>query len=617
MGRRKRRRSPLKQKFAKRMRIKLVKVFGVVLLAFLVLVIRIVQINVTEGDRYSKIVLDQQVYNSRTIPFKRGDILDTNGTKLATSERVYNVILDVKTLLSNEKKRDAQVAETKAALRKHLKIDEEIVEKAIEERPDSYYVVLKKGVSYKRVQNFKKATEKNENVQGVWMEEDYVRTYPYKTLACDVIGFSVSGNVGATGLEASYNNILNGTDGRSYGYQNSDSVVEQTVKEAVNGSSIVTTIDANIQSIVEKHLRKFDKTYTNNATKGAGFKNGAVIVMNPNNGEILAMASSPTYDLNNPRDLSQFYSDSQLKKMSSDKKLKALNDLWRNFCVSDTFEPGSTIKPFTMAAAFEIGKLNGNETYYCDGSLQVADYDIKCISYDKGGHGTQTLTQVLENSCNVGLMQIAKSMGVEEFTKYQHVFGFGEYSGIDLPGDASTAGLLYTTETMGEVDLATNSFGQNFNVSMTQLASGFCSLINGGEYYKPHLLKAIQDADGDVVETLEPVLMKRTISEETSERIKKAMYSVVENGGGSGAQVEGYAVGGKTGTAEKLPRSAGKNLVSFIGYAPQDTPQVVVYVVIDEPNIPQQGAGSPLITKLASDIMTEIFPYMNIEKIKD
>lgn len=617
MGRRKRRRSPLKQKFAKRMRIKLVKVFGVVLLAFLVLVIRIVQINVTEGDRYSKIVLDQQVYNSRTIPFKRGDILDTNGTKLATSERVYNVILDVKTLLSNEKKRDAQVAETKAALRKHLKIDEEIVEKAIEERPDSYYVVLKKGVSYKRVQNFKKATEKNENVQGVWMEEDYVRTYPYKTLACDVIGFSVSGNVGATGLEASYNSILNGTDGRSYGYQNSDSVVEQTVKEAVNGSSIVTTIDANIQSIVEKHLRKFDKTYTNNSTKGAGFKNGAVIVMNPNNGEILAMASSPTYDLNNPRDLSQFYSDSQLKKMSSDKKLKALNDLWRNFCVSDTFEPGSTIKPFTMAAAFEIGKLNGNETYYCDGSLQVADYDIKCISYDKGGHGTQTLTQVLENSCNVGLMQIAKSMGVEEFTKYQHVFGFGEYSGIDLPGDASTAGLLYTTETMGEVDLATNSFGQNFNVSMTQLASGFCSLINGGEYYKPHLLKAIQDADGDVVETLEPVLMKRTISEETSERIKKAMYSVVENGGGSGAQVEGYAVGGKTGTAEKLPRSAGKNLVSFIGYAPQDTPQVVVYVVIDEPNIPQQGAGSPLITKLASDIMTEIFPYMNIEKIKD
>ena len=617
MKRRRRRRSPLKQKFAKRMRIKLVKVFGVVLLAFLVLIARIAYINISKGDEYSKIVLDQQVYNSRTIPFKRGDILDANGTKLATSERVYNVILDVKTLLANEKKRDLYVSETKEALRKYLKINNKTVEQAIEEKPNSYYVVLKKGVNYKSVQKFNKAADKNENIQGVWLEEDYVRTYPYKTLACDVIGFSVSGNVGATGLEASYNNILNGTDGRSYGYQNSDSVVEQTVKEAVNGNSIVTTIDANIQSIVEKHLRKFDKKYTNNATKGPGFKNGAVIVMNPNNGEILAMASSPSYDLNEPRDLSQFYTEKQLKKMSSEKKLEELNNLWRNFCVSDTFEPGSTIKPFTMASAFEIGKLNGNETYYCDGSLQVADYDIKCIAYDKGGHGTQTLTQVLENSCNVGLMQIAKTMGVEEFVKYQHVFGFGEYSGIDLPGDASTAGLLYTTETMGEVDLATNSFGQNFNVSMTQLASGFCSLVNGGEYYKPHLLKAIQDANGDVVETMEPVLVKRTISEETSERIKKAMYSVVENGGGSGAQVEGYAVGGKTGTAEKLPRSAGKNLVSFIGYAPQDTPQVVVYVVIDEPNIPQQGAGSPLITKLASDIMTEIFPYMNIEKIKD
>ena len=617
MKRRRRRRSPLKQKFAKRMRIKLVKVFGVVLLAFLVLIARIAYINISKGDEYSKIVLDQQVYNSRTIPFKRGDILDANGTKLATSERVYNVILDVKTLLANEKKRDLYVSETKEALRKYLKINNKTVEQAIEEKPNSYYVVLKKGVNYKSVQKFNKAAEKNENIQGIWLEEDYVRTYPYKTLACDVIGFSVSGNVGATGLEASYNNILNGTDGRSYGYQNSDSVVEQTVKEAVNGNSIVTTIDANIQSIVEKHLRKFDKTYTNNATKGPGFKNGAVIVMNPNNGEILAMASSPNYDLNEPRDLSEFYTEKQLEKMSSEKKLEELNNLWRNFCVSDTFEPGSTIKPFTMASAFEIGKLNGNETYYCDGSLQVADYDIKCIAYDKGGHGTQTLTQVLENSCNVGLMQIAKTMGVEEFVKYQHIFGFGEYSGIDLPGDASTAGLLYTTETMGEVDLATNSFGQNFNVSMTQLASGFCSLVNGGEYYKPHLLKAIQDANGDVIETMEPVLVKRTISEETSERIKKAMYSVVENGGGSGAQVEGYAVGGKTGTAEKLPRSAGKNLVSFIGYAPQDTPQVVVYVVIDEPNIPQQGAGSPLITKLASDIMTEIFPYMNIGKIKD
>ena len=612
MSRRKRKVSVLRQKFTVGMQKKLVMLFVAVLLAFGVLIGRITYINASAGEDYTKTVLDQQQYVSQTIPFKRGDIVDSNGTKLATSERVYNVILDAKVLLGTEKKKEDYVAATKKALKKYFDIDAATVNAIISDNPNGRYNILKKGVSYDDAKAFEAAEEKDSDIQGVWLEEDYVRKYPYSTLACDVLGFSVDGNVGASGLEASYNSVLNGTDGRRYGYQNADSAIEKTVKEAINGNTIVTTIDANLQSIVEKHLEAFNEAHVNGAEEGAGFKNGAVLVMNPNTGEILAMASSPTYDLNNPRDLSKYYTEEQLEEMSSEDKVTALNELWRNFCVSDTYEPGSTIKPFTVATGLEIGTLTGDETYYCGGILHVADRDIKCISYDRGGHGMQTLTQVMENSCNVALMQIGLAIGSEEFSKYQEIFGFGQYTGIDVPGD--TPGLLQSPDSMGDTDLATNAFGQNFNVTMVQLATGFCSLVNGGNYYEPHLVKAIQDENGNVIQTIDPVLEKKTISKETSEKVKSYMYSVVENGSGKYAQVEGYDVGGKTGTAEKLPRGENKNVVSFIGYAPQENPEIVVYVVIDEPNVENQAGCSNQISQLASDIMTEAFPYLNITK---
>lgn len=588
-----------------------------IILAFIALIGRITYINASDGEKYTKIVLEQQQYASTTIPFKRGDIVDANGTKLATSERVYNIILDANALTADEKNSEKYIAATKDILEEFFEIERSVIDTIVVERPQSRYNILKKEVDYNTAKEFKAAMNEDHNVKGIWLEEDYIRKYPYNTLACDVLGFSVDGNVGASGLEASYNSVLNGTDGRKYGYQNDNADLEQTVKEPVNGSTIVTTIDTNLQSIVEKHLLAFNEKYKNNATVGNGFKNGAVMIMDPNTAEVLAMASYPNFDLNNPRDLSAYYSEAELEAMTSEEKINNLNALWRNFCVSDTFEPGSTAKPFTIAAGLENGTLHGDETYYCDGDLVVADSNIKCISYSKGGHKTQNLTEVMENSCNVALMQIAAAIGPDEFSKYQHIFGFGEYTGIDLPGDASTAGLLYNPDNMGSVDLATNSFGQNYNVTMVQLATGFCSLINGGNLYKPHLVKAVQDGNGNTIETIEPVLLKKTISEETSETLKSYMYSVVENGSGSGAQVEGYAVGGKTGTAQKLPRSEGKNLVSFIGYAPQENPQVMIYVIIDEPNIPQQGAASPLVTKLASDIMTEAFPYLGVEKVTE
>lgn len=606
----KRRRNPFRRKFSKTMQRKLVMLFAAIVLAFVFLVGRITYINAASGDKYTKLVLVQQQYGSRTIPFKRGDIVDRNGTKIATSERIYNVILDMKVMLSKEE----YIEPTIQVLEDCFGIAEEDVRTLMDKNPTGRYNILKKGVDYATAQKFNKIesdSEKYPNVKGIWLEEDYVRKYPYNTLASDVIGFTVDGNVGSNGIEASYNSILNGTDGREYGYQDESTSFEQTVKEPENGQTVMSTIDLQVQSIVEKHILEFNEEHKNQAREGEGSLDTAVIVMNPQNGEILAEASYPNYDLNNPRDLTKYYTEEQIEAMSDEEKLDTLNSLWNNFCVSDTYEPGSTFKPFVISAGLETGVLTGEESYTCGGVLHVGDHDIHCSNRD--GHGAQTLKRALENSCNVALMQIGESMGAEEFTRYQELFGFGEMTGIDLPGEASTEGLLYEAENMDAASLATNAFGQNFNVTMTQLAASFCSLVNGGNYYEPHVVKQIQDENGNVTETKDPVLVRKTISKETSDIIKDYMYGVVEEGTGKSAAVEGYAIGGKTGTAEKLPRRNGKYLVSFIGYAPQENPQVVVYVVVNEPNA-QGQANSGFATELASKIMGEIFPYLGIEK---
>ncbi len=589
---------------------KLVMSFAAIVLVFIFLIGKITYINAASGDKYTKVVLDQQQYDSRLIPFKRGDIVDRNGTKIATSERIYNVILDAKVMLSDKKYKEPTIEVLKSC----FDIKDEEIREVLEKNPSGRYNIMKKGVDYATAQEFEKidGDSKNyPNVKGIWLEEDYIRKYPYNTLASDVIGFTVDGNVGSNGIEASYNSILNGTDGREYGYLDDISSVERTVKEPENGNTVVSTIDVQVQSIVEKHVLKFNDNHKNQARKGEGSKNTAVIVMNPQNGEILAEASYPNYDLNNPRDLTKYYSEEEIQEMSNEEKLEKLNNLWNNFCVSGTYEPGSTIKPFTISAGFEIGALTGEESYNCGGMLHVGDHDIHCSN--RSGHGPQSLKKSLENSCNVALMHIGNSIGKEEFCRYQRLFGFGEYTGIDLPGEASTEGLLYTAENMDPASLATNAFGQNFNVTATQLAAGFCSLVNGGDYYEPHIVKRIEDENGNVTENKDPVLSRRTISKESSDLIKEYMLGVVEEGTGGTAAVEGYDVGGKTGTAEKLPRGNGKYLVSFIGYAPQENPQVVVYVVIDEPNAGQQ-ANSGFATEMASDIMEEIFPYLGVEK---
>jgi stage V sporulation protein D (sporulation-specific penicillin-binding protein) len=602
----------LKRKFSKIMQKKLVLLFSLVVLAFAILIGRIIQINAMNGEKYTKVVLDQQQYDSRVIPFRRGDIVDRNGTKLATSERVYNVILDVKAMLEKDEYQEPTIK----VLKDCFGIAEKDVEELVESSPESRYNILLKGVDYNTAKEFEaidEDEEKHPNVKGIWLEEDYVRKYPYNSLASDVIGFSNADDVGTIGLEASYNAILNGVDGKEYGYLEEGALLERTIKEAENGNTIVSTIDAELQKIVEKHILEFNEAYKDNAEKGNGSLNTAVIIADPQSGEILAQASYPNFDLNKPRDISAYYTEKELKKMKEEEKVEILNNLWKDFCVSDSYEPGSTAKPFTVAAGLETGKIRGNEVYTCGGSLVVAEDTEPINCHYTAGHGTQTIAQSIANSCNVAMMEMIKVIGAEDFYRYQSIFGFGAQTGIDLPGEAE--GILQDPELVGPVDLATNSFGQNFNVTMEQMVAGMSALINGGNYYEPHVVKQIQDENGNVIETKESVLKKRVISEQTSTMLKQYMKTVMEGTGtGASAAVEGYDIGGKTGTAEKYPRNSGKHLLSFIGYAPQDDPEVLIYVVIDEPNTESQEDSS-LVLNLARSIMEEAFPYMNISTI--
>ncbi len=594
--------------FKRFMKKKLVITFFTLFLLFNVLIIRLIALNMEKGEQYKKKVLSQQTYVSTVIPYKRGNIVDRKGTVLAQSEKVYNLIIDPKQILTkvikNEVEEEVYRQPTVEAINTCFQIEKDEIEKVLIDKPNSQYVVMKKTLSYEEIEPFLELSKsENSKIKGVWFEEDYIRTYPNGSLACDLIGFTSKGNVGEWGIEKFYNESLNGSTGQEYGYYDSTLNLERVVKPAVNGNTIYSTIDANIQSITEKYIKEFnDET---------GSKNTGVIIMNPNNGEILAMASYPVFDLNTPRDLSNFFSESDLESKTEEDKLDFLNSLWRNYCISDTYEPGSTYKPFTIATGFEEDKLHGDETYVCDGKEVVVagQKPIKCNN--RAGHGLITLEESLMYSCNDALMSIGKLLGKEMFLQYQTNFGFGQKTGIDLPGETSASSLMYTIKTMGPVELATESFGQAFNVTMIQLISSFCSIINGGYYYEPHIVKQIINDNGGVVKNVEAKLLKETVSKETSQILNKYLLSTVESGTAQPAKVSGYDIGGKTGTAEKLPRGNGKYVVSFIGAAPMDNPELAIYVVIDEPNVEKQ-ADSKFSSRLAQKILNEVLPYRNI-----
>ncbi|MGN0381309.1 MAG: penicillin-binding transpeptidase domain-containing protein [Suilimivivens sp.] len=614
-------------KFTIKMQKKLVVLFILVLLAFVGLSYRLFAITRDNGEQYKKQVLSQQKYDSLTLPYKRGSILDANGSILASSEKVYNVILDAVAVSEKEE----YLEPTLEALRSQIGIDTSSVRSYIAANGEtSRYYVLAKRQEYEQIQGLMELISEEESlVKGVWFEEEYKRSYPGGSLACDVIGFTTNDNVGSYGLEEYYNDVLSGTPGREYGYLNDDANLERTTIPAEDGNSIVTTIDANIQSIVEKYLKKFDEEYRNNRHEGNGANNTGCIIMDVNSGEVLAMASYPTFDLNDVRNLDaligmrlldaegkkteEYINEENLSTLGEDPNVmyQNLNALWKNFCISDTYEPGSVSKPFTVAAGIESGSITGNESYYCEGELHVGDHDIAC--HNTYGDGYLTVTEGIERSCNVNMMYVAMATGVNTFTEFQHIFNIGLKTNIDLAGEARTASLIYTKDTMRVTDLATNSFGQGYNATMIQMMAGFCSLINGGYYYEPHMVKKIVSPSGATVQNIEPRLLKQTISETTSARIREMCNQVVagENGTGKTARPAGYMIGGKTGTAETLPRGNNEYVVSFMGYAPADDPQIAIYVVVDRANNwPQDDAK--YATRIVRNILTEVLPYLGI-----
>ena len=633
MARRKRSKT---QKFTIGMRKKLVVLFVLVLLAFVGLGVRLILITKNNGEEYERQVLSQQQYDSTTLPFRRGEILDSSGTVLAYSEKVYNVILDAKLLLRDEK----YLEPTLKALVTNFSLDASEIRNYLSEHATSQYYILAKKLSYNEIYDFQEmitpGTETyDENIQGVWFESSYIRKYPNGSLASDVIGFTSSDNVGMYGLEEYYNDVLSGTAGREYGYLDDDSNLERTTIPATDGDSIVTTIDGNLQNIVEKHLNKFNETYANNVRTGNGANNVGCIIMDVNTGDVLAMASYPGFDLNNPRDITPligmpavdekgnkvsgesvydsgvYITEEMLAEFTDEQLYQNYNALWKNFCIADTYEPGSVAKPFTVATGLEAGAITGDEVYNCTGSLNVGGWPIKC--HNRYGDGLVSVERAIEISCNVAMMYIGQSIGVNTFTKFQKDFGFGLKTNIDLAGEARTEGLTYTASNMGPTDLAINTFGQGFNVDMIEMITGYCSLINGGYFYEPHVVKKIVSSSGTTVKNIEPRVLRQTVSPSTSEKIIQYCEAVVmgDEGTGKTARPAGYRIIGKTGTAQTLPRGNRQYVVSFMGAAPADDPEIAIYVVVDRPNVADQSTSTRLATTLVRDILTEARPYLN------
>lgn len=588
--------------FNKKMKKKLLFAVGVIMLMLAVTVGHMFYINIAKGDDYGLIVLSQQDETSSVIPFKRGDILDRNGNILATSTKVYNLILDPKVILSKK----AYLEPTADAVASCFEVDRNELINKINEKKDSRYVILLKKLTFEQIEGFQALqadTKNNPNIQGVWFEDEYVRNYPYSTLAAATIGYTNSGNSGSWGIEEYYNDVLNGVNGRKYGFVNEDNTMETIIKEAKDGNNIISTIDMNIQKIVEEKIQSWVEQYHP--------VNTAVIVAVPDTGEILAMASSKNvFDLNNVRDLSRYYTPEQIEAMSDEETLNNLNAIWRNYCISDTYEAGSTVKPFTVAAALEEGAVSTEQTFMCDGVQNVGGWPIHC--HKRAGHGIVNLSQSIMYSCNDALMQVAFALGKEKFCEYQSKFGFGLKTGIDLTGEVSAAGLLYTADNMSDSSLATNSFGQNFNATMIQMAAGFSALINGGNYYRPHVVKQIENADGAIVENKGKNIIKQVVTEETSNFLRNALRETVISGTAKTAAVPGYEIAGKTGTAQiNGKRDEDVYILSFMGYAPYNDPKVLCYVLVDEPQVPDPSSSS-YASRLFSEIMSEVLPYMDV-----
>ncbi len=573
-------------------------VFCAVLILFFLLFVRVVFLRQKHGVDYTNAVLSHQSYINTNIPYERGRITDRNGSVLAKNVVTYNVILDPSVVNANN---GMYVEPTIKAITKAFELNAADLRKLLEEKADSKYIILLKGRPYEEVSRFKELQEADHKmVKGVWFETVFTRVYPYGSLASHVIGFVNSDQSMGTGIEYQYNSYLTGKPGRESGYYDNELNLIKKTWPAEDGDTVISTIDIAVQTSVEKNIKKFNEEM--------GCENIGVIVMNPNNGEIYAMASNEGFDLNDPFSLSGYLTSDELLEIADDERAKndARDRMWRNFCMLYTFEPGSTFKCITVAAALEEGVADESSTYWCGGLAELDNFKIHC----NARHETVTLQESLMRSCNMAMIDIAGKLGRTTFRSYQDRFGFGYKTGIDLPAEES--GILIDVQNLNEVELATSSFGQGFNITMIQMAAAYSSIVNGGYYYTPHVVKKIINANGATVYEAKNTISARTVSKSTSEFIKKATLRTVEEGTAKPARVRDYLVGGKTGTAQKGIRAEGKYIVSFIGSVPADNPQVVIYVVIDEVHSDTLYNSSRPATELTSAILQEILPHLGL-----
>ena len=518
----------------------------------------------------------------RDIKAARGKLLDANGTVLATNKSVCTI-----SVIHNQMEEPEKVI---AMLVKELGISEETARKRVE-----------KVSSIERVKtNVAKETGdaiRAYGLSGVKVDEDYKRYYPYGTLASKVLGFTGADNQGILGLEVKYDEYLQGTNGKILTLTDARGIEIENAGESrlepVNGYDLCLSLDYTIQMYCEQAAKKV-------CTKKSA-DSVSVIVMNPQNGELMAMVNYPEFDLNDPFTLVGDNGEA----VSAEEKQNLLNKMWRNQCISDTYEPGSTFKIITAAAALEEGVVKLDDTFYCPGYKIVEDRRIRCARTT--GHGAETFETGIMNSCNPVFMELGERLGAENFVGYFKQFGLLSKTNIDLPGEAGT--IMHKTENIGPVELATISFGQSFQITPIQLVTTVSSIINGGTRVTPHFGVSVQDADGNTVKTFSYETHENICTAETSETMRYLLEKVVSEGTGKNAKIEGFSIGGKTATSQTLPRSDHKYISSFLGFAPADNPQVLVLVVINNP----QGIyyGGTIAAPVAKEIFENILPYLD------
>ncbi|MDO4300334.1 MAG: penicillin-binding transpeptidase domain-containing protein [Clostridia bacterium] len=562
-------------------------VCGCIEVVLVLLLVRLFYIQMFMAPKLQKAAYEQQT-RDRLIAPERGDILDRNGVAIATTKTVASISVI-----------HAQVE------------DAENVAKILSEKLELDYnetlEKVNKRVALMRIKTKvdKKTAEEIAalKLKGVMVDEDILRIYPYNTLAAQVIGFVGKDNQGIIGLESKYEEYLKGqkgkimtqTDGRGRELKNS----EQNRVAPVAGYDLVTSIDINLQQYAEQTIEK--------VVRGKSAKRGSIIMMNPQNGEMLAMASYPGFNLNEPYKINNAELEAKWDSMSQKEKNDALNQMWRNFNINDTYEPGSTFKVITSSAGVEEGVVSEETGFNCGGGRTVAGRYIKCWRSPRS-HGSETFVQGVQNSCNPVFMDIAAKLGSDKFYEYMLKFGFDKKTGIDLPGEA--VGIMHKKDKIGPVELATMSFGQSFQITPLQLIRAISSAVNGGRLVTPHFAVGLKDENGEMAKTFEYKDAGNPISAETSERMKKILESVVATGTGNKTYIPGYRIGGKTATSEKLPRKSGKYIASFCAFAPAENPQVIAIVLVDEP----QGVyyGGQVAGPVMKELLSNALPYLGI-----